>query len=343
MSTSKLTPNDPRVERKEVEVRGKTYSYLHGKPEGVETPKGTVLLVHGFPDFSFGWRNQIPQLQAMGYQVIAPDTLGYGRTDAPDAIEPYTQKEMSHDIAALCETILGPDPKVVLGGHDWGGALVWRIAMYHPELVLGVFSVCTPYFPPNPRYFSLESLVNSGRLPSFRYQLQFISGEVEENVKTDDDIRQVLVSIYGGRTPDGEFGFSAEKGYKFDLFGKVGSSPHVSKEEEDYYVENFSRNGIHGPLNWYRTRELAFEDEKPFVENGWKFEVPCLFVSAAKDIALTPEMAKGMEKHFTDLTSKQVNAGHWALWQAADQINGMLKEWFAEKFEDKVGDVKAAL
>ncbi|KAM0334337.1 hypothetical protein ACHAQA_001362 [Verticillium albo-atrum] len=343
MSTSKLVPNDPRVERKEVEVRGKTYSYLLGKPEGVETPKGTILLVHGFPDFSFGWRYQIPHLQALGYQVIAPDTLGYGRTDAPDDIEPYTQKNMAHDMAALAEAILGPNPKVVLGGHDWGGALVWRIAMWHPELVLGVFSICTPYFPANPRYFSLESLVNSGRLPTFRYQLQFISGDVEEHVKTEDDIRQTLVSIYGGRTADGEFGFSADKGFKFDLYGKIQASPLVDQAEEDHYVAEFARHGIHGPLNWYRTRELTFEDEKPFAEKGWRFDVPCLFVSAAKDIALTPEMAKGMDKHFADLTSKGVEAGHWALWQAPDQINGILKEWFGEKFEGKDSEVKAAL
>ncbi|KAF3354992.1 hypothetical protein VdG1_04417 [Verticillium dahliae VDG1] len=253
MSTSKLVPNDPRVERKEAKVRGKTYSYLHGKPEGGETPKGVVLLVHGFPDFSFGWRYQIPQLQAMGYEVIAPDTLGYGHTDAPDGIEPYTQKEMAHDMAALAEAVLGPNPRVVLGGHDWGGVLVWRTAMYHPELVVGVFSVCTPYFPPNPRYFSLESLVNSGRLPSFRYQLQFISGDVEAHVKTDDDIRQAL------------------------------------------------------------------------------------------DLALTPDMAKGMGAHFDDLTTESVEAGHWALWQKADEINAMLKAWFAEKIEGKAAGVKAAL
>ncbi|KAL9944348.1 hypothetical protein ACHAQF_003936 [Verticillium nonalfalfae] len=343
MSTSKLVPNDPRVERKEAKVRGKTYSYLHGKPEGGETPKGAVLLVHGFPDFSFGWRYQIPQLQAMGYEVIAPDTLGYGHTDAPDGIEPYTQKEMAHDMAALAEAVLGPNPRVVLGGHDWGGSLVWRTAMYHPELVVGVFSICTPYFPPNPRYFSLESLVNSGRLPTFRYQLQFISGDVEANVKTDDDIRQALVSIYGGRTADGQFGFSAEKGFKFDLFGQVGSSPHVSKEEEDHYVENFARNGLHGPLNWYRTRELAFADEQPFVEKGWRFEVPCFFASATKDLALTPELAKGMGAHFDDLTTKSVDAGHWALWQRADEINAMLKAWFAEKIEGKAAGVKAVL
>lgn len=56
-------------------------------------------------------------------------------------------------------------------------------------------------------------------------------------------------------------------------------------------------------------------------------EIPTLFISAAKDGVLTPELSHGMEKHFAKLTRKEVPASHWALWEAPEQVNEMLKEW----------------
>lgn len=72
MPVDKLRPNDPRVQSLTANVRGKTYKYILGKPEG--TPRATVLLVHGWPDLGFGWRNQVPYLMSLGLQVIVPDS-----------------------------------------------------------------------------------------------------------------------------------------------------------------------------------------------------------------------------------------------------------------------------
>lgn len=162
-----------------------------------------------------------------------------------------------------------------------GAALVYRIALYHRDLVTHLFAVCVPYIPPMPQYISHEDLVRT-RLPNFAYQLQFKSGEVEKAVKTKEEIKQFLLALYGGRTEDGQWGFSTEKGILFDRLGKLGSSKlledevcicgcittlrgaseffffffwlffywsfanYVSKEL-NYYVDEFSRNGIHGP------------------------------------------------------------------------------------------------
>jgi alpha-beta hydrolase superfamily lysophospholipase len=52
--------------------------YLEALPEG--KPKGTIVLIHGFPDISLGWRYQIPHFVKLGYQTIALDCMGYGKT-----------------------------------------------------------------------------------------------------------------------------------------------------------------------------------------------------------------------------------------------------------------------
>ncbi|KAH6687304.1 epoxide hydrolase [Plectosphaerella plurivora] len=333
MTVDKLVPNDPRAERKEAQVNGRTYTYLLAKPEG--TPKGHVVLVHGFPDLAFGWRYQIPFLVSLGYEVLAPNMLGYGGTTTPDADDAaWSFKSMSDDLAALTAAVWSAETRIILGGHDWGGALVWRVALWHPELLIGVFSICTPYWAPAPVYLDLEVLVKSGKLPNFAYQLQFISGEVEENVKTPDEIRRLLLAIWGARTEDTrEPGFTAEKGYDFEKLKRLaGKSPLVSEEELAEHVRIFSEegSGIVGPLRWYRMRKQTFEEERPLV--GAKVQVPSLFVQASRDTALPPAMAVGMGDHFVDLTSKTVEASHWALWEAPDKVNGYVRDWLAEKF-----------
>lgn len=79
------------------------------------------MLVHGWPDCSFGWRHQIPFLAGLGFRVIAPDMMGYGSTDTPKVppndISLYSFKRAADDIAALAKEIGAS--KIILGGHDW--------------------------------------------------------------------------------------------------------------------------------------------------------------------------------------------------------------------------------
>lgn len=137
-------------------IGSNTYHYLRCKPSG--EPIGTIVLLHGFPDLSYRWRYQIPALTSLGFQVIAPDMLGYGRSSAPVALTKFSLKSMSNDLATLINRIV-PGEQVILGGHDWGGAMVYRTALWHPELFKGIFSVCTPYFPRTTRYVDLADQI----------------------------------------------------------------------------------------------------------------------------------------------------------------------------------------
>lgn len=333
MDTSKLVPNDPRVEWKTTVSRGFTYSYQVVSPPSSITPKNqTILLLHGFPDLSFGWRNQVPFLANLGYKVVVPDLLGYGRTAAPADPALYTLKLISDDVAAIVADVGAEGGKVILGAHDWGGALAWRIALWHPEIVSALFVVCTPYVPPsNGTFHSLEELVEKGALPNFTYQLQLKSNVVEDEVVGVDKIRQFLRSMYGARTPEGDAGFATTEGLFLDKYLSVGDSPLVSSAEMEYYAQEYARNGMRGPLNWYRTRELNWKDEVALADAGrTKIDAPALFIAATKDTALPPRMSQGMEANFTKpLTRAEVPTSHWALEQAPTLVNQHIANFLA--------------
>ncbi|EKV16038.1 Epoxide hydrolase, putative [Penicillium digitatum PHI26] len=316
---------DSRIEYKTATLNGYNYSYILSQPKSGQF-KATVFLIHGFPDLSMGWRYQIPMLVDMGFRVVAPDCLGYGRTDAPDDFTAYALKRCAADIKALA-THLG-ETQIILGGHDWGAGLAYRIALWHPELVSHLFTVCVHYVRPTAKYFLMEDLIRDVT-PNFAYQLQFKSGEVEKVVRSKDEIRQFLLALYGGRTEAGESGFDAYKGVLLDKLGELKLSRLLSEEELEFYTNEFVRNGIHGPLNWYRTRDVNFEDELAVLDR--EIQIPTLFIQALRDQALPPHLAKSMAKQLPRLTLKQVDSSHWALWEKPEEVNTIIGTWLKDQ------------
>ncbi|KAI5867514.1 alpha/beta-hydrolase [Durotheca rogersii] len=277
-----------------------------------------------------GWRYQVPFLVALGLRVIVPDMLGYGQTSAPESAEEYTMKKMTAHIAAVIKA--NTDAPVILGGHDWGGAFVWRMAMYYPELVAAVFSFCVPYTPPSAVLVAAEELVR--RVPTFRYQLILASGAVEAAVGTAPaKVAAFLHGNFGGTTPEGEMVFTPEHGVHADRLDRVRASPLVGADMVRHYAAEYCRSGLRGPCNWYRTRELNGRDELPIAADyaRFRFGVPAMIVMAEKDIVLVPSLADGQEKYFSAGLKKEVvpDASHWVLVEKPDEANRHLGDFIA--------------
>ena len=92
-----------------------------------------VVLLHGFPEFWYGWRLQIVPLAAAGFRVVAPDLRGYNLSSQPDGVAAYTADKLAADVRGLIRE-LGAE-SALLVGHDWGGTVAWTAAMNHPEVV----------------------------------------------------------------------------------------------------------------------------------------------------------------------------------------------------------------
>lgn len=328
MAVDKLQPNDTRVEYRSCQVRGKRYGYILGEPEG--SASDAIFLLHGFPDLGFGWRYQIPHFMSLGFRVVVPDMLGYGATDAPVDLRQYSTKHIAHDVKALAETIVG-DSQIILGGHDMGGSIVWETCRWHPELVKAAFSVCTPLIDsPQGDYVSLEDMIASGTLQHFKYQLQLKGPEVENRIQGRSNIRQFLNAMYGGSGPNGEPGVTAVDGVIFDNLSILGQSPLVSADELEYYSKQYLLRDapqLRGPLNWYRVGKINHDDDEACRGSPTWLEMPALFIAAKRDVAVPPSLSQGMEKLFKNLTRGEVNASHWALWQASEEINKQITDW----------------
>ncbi|KAI9659282.1 MAG: hypothetical protein M1821_001540 [Bathelium mastoideum] len=213
---------EPRVKADNyANLNGHTYHYILGQPHN-GSYRATVFLIHGWPDLSAGWRYQIPMLIGCNLRVVALDMMGYGETDAPrvppHSIHLYGFKRAADDIEELARQL--GSSKIILGGHDWGGAVVYRVAQYKPWLVTALFSVCTPYVQLTSTYRSTKDIVQLSA-PQFAYQLHLASGEIEDTLKTRVQIRQFLNSIYGGKSPTGEVAFNPYKGFDFEVSAKA--------------------------------------------------------------------------------------------------------------------------
>jgi pimeloyl-ACP methyl ester carboxylesterase len=94
--------------------------------------KGPLLvMIHGFPDYWYTWRKQMPVL-AKHFQVVAMDQRGYNKSDAPTGVENYTMPKLTGDVKAILEHF--GQERAVIVGHDWGGAVAWSFAMKYPEM-----------------------------------------------------------------------------------------------------------------------------------------------------------------------------------------------------------------
>ena len=92
-----------------------------------------VILLHGFPEFWYGWRHQIPALAEAGFRVWAPDQRGYNLSDKPARVASYGLDELANDMIGLIDAVGKSRAAVV--SHNWGGAVAWWVALRHPERI----------------------------------------------------------------------------------------------------------------------------------------------------------------------------------------------------------------
>src|SRR5229473_6464441 len=135
------SPSTPRYTEHHIPRDGVS---LHVEDHGSGKP---VFLLHGWPDSSYLWRNQIPFLVANGFRAVAPDQRGFGRSDRPEGVAAYSVENVVADVAGILDA-LGIETADIVG-HDWGTAVAWLTATAHPNRIhrLVVLSVGHPLAP----------------------------------------------------------------------------------------------------------------------------------------------------------------------------------------------------
>ena len=103
----------------------------------------TVLMIHGFPESWYSWREQLPVLANAGYHAVAMDVRGYGRSSKPTRVEDYRMLQKVADVVGVVQAI--DNGKVTIVGHDWGAPIAWNSALLRPDLFTGVAGLSVPY------------------------------------------------------------------------------------------------------------------------------------------------------------------------------------------------------
>lgn len=137
-----------------------------------------VVLIHGFPDYWYTWREQIPAL-AEHFQVVALDMRGYNLSDQPEGVENYAMDKLVADIDALVDH-LGREQATIVG-HDWGGMVAWTYAMTHPEKTERLVILNLPH----PKGLMRELANNPAQQRSSQYARNFQRPEAAQQVKPE--------------------------------------------------------------------------------------------------------------------------------------------------------------
>jgi epoxide hydrolase A/B len=279
-----------------------------------------VLLCHGWPELGFSWRHQLPALAAAGYRAVAPDLRGYGRTDAPDAIEAYSIMHLVGDLVGLVAAL--GETSAILVGHDWGATLTWAAAMMRPDLFPIVAALSVPRRARGPAR-PLETLRKQG-ISNFYWQYFQEPGVAE--AEFERDVEYGMRSGFCGRTlslflKDG-FGFLGDPAIARTL------PDWISEQELAEFVEIYRKTGFRGGLNWYRNIDRNWDLTAPW--QGTLIHQPTLFIAGTRDPLISGPMGETAMKQLPQIVPglrRQLlieGAGHWIQQERPGEVNEAL-------------------
>ncbi len=292
-----------------------------------------IVFVHGFPELWRSWRKQIPAVAEAGYRAVAPDMRGYGRTTAPKEVAAYDIHNLTGDLCGLLDD-LGVE-KALFVGHDWGAWAMWFMCLLHPDRVEALCNLSVAYAPraAAPPMQTAKQIFGD----IFFYQLYFqdvgpADAELAKDVRTT--VRKFAWSVSGeaaeGRDPSMVVRKVGEGGFLDMLTDPPHEMEWFSKEDEDYFVEEFSRTGYFGPLSWYRNIDSNWETTPQLADA--KVKQPVLFIAGTGDPVVRMLPPDGMKDWVPDLRGIELveGAGHWIHMEKPDEVNTRLLRFIAD-------------
>jgi epoxide hydrolase 4 len=257
-----------------------------------------VILLHGFPEFWYSWRYQIPHLAEMGFCVIAPDMRGYNLSSKPAEIESYDSDYLSRDVAALIQHMKRETAIVV--GHDWGAAVAWYFAMRYPQMLSRLVIMNGPH----PNEFPRQLMSPSQILKSLYMFIFQVPGLGERLIAKNNYARL------------------------YRLFRKNPVNPLTfSSQDIERYIEAAARPGaLTAMLNYYRAAARALMNSKS--PAGQSVKKPVLVIWGQQDTALGPQCAYVRPSLATDLEMLKIEGcSHWVQLDRAAEVNKALREF----------------
>ena len=255
-------------------------------------PAGKVILfLHGFPEFWYGWHRQLTYFARKGFRAIAPDQRGYNRSSKPPGVKAYTLDFLTADVAALIRQLTSG--KVILVGHDWGGAVAWTMARQYPDLIEKLI------------------ILNMPHLDVFTAHLR-------------KSLKQKFKSWYTGFFQIPRLPELASSAFQFKLLQRSmekSALPHTFAPIDfaRYKLAWRQKNALTAMINWYRAYKYntATANEQ--------IVVPTLLIWGKKDQFLEAAMAQPSINKCRDGRLVFIpNATHWLHHEKPEQVNNLI-------------------
>jgi pimeloyl-ACP methyl ester carboxylesterase len=277
------------VQSIDVAVGPLTFDALAAGPDGGEG----VLLLHGFPQTSRAWVDQLEALGGAGYRAVAFDQRGYSPRARPASVEAYRAPELTADVIGVADA-LGMD-RFHLVGHDWGGAVAWQVGGRHGDRLCTLTVVSTPH--PAALGMALAGQTGGDQAARSSYIPLFREPDSQDRLLADD--AQVLRLVY------------------------LASGMPAGREAP--YVEALGTpEALGAALNWYRAADLSL------IDGLGPVRAPTMYVWSTEDPALGREAAEATAAFVEGPYRFEVleGVGHWIPELQPDRLNALLLDHF---------------
>ena len=274
-----------------------------------------IVLCHGWPEHAFTWRHQMLALAAAGYHVIVPNQRGYGNSSRPTAVTDYDIEHLAGDLAALLDHF-GYE-KATFVGHDWGGMVVWGLALLHPARVDRLINLSLPYQERGdvPWIELLEAIlgpdyyfVHFNRQPGVadavleRNTARFLNNLYRKNVPASPpQPGMAMINLASAEVPLGD--------------------PVMSESELAVLVSAFEASGFTSSINWYRNLDRNWHllaDVDPIIKQ------PALMIYGDRDVIPKSPTLSNFVPNVEEIS---LDCGHWIPEEMPEETNEAILRW----------------
>ena len=254
---------------------------------GMDNDKGTIFLLHGFPETSRMWIDLMSVLEKEGYRIIAPDQRGYSKGARPSKVSEYTIDKLSQDIIDIADEF--NIDKFHLVGHDWGSAVSWYLTSNFPDRIITLSALSVPH------------------LDAFVYSMRNDLIQIKKSEYISFFNKPILPEIY------------------FKIFSYRNLKRIWSKSSESEiasYLEIFKqRRALKSALNWYRAN---FKDDESRIGD---ISTSTLIIYGMNDMAIDVKSVDDSEKYLKGKYKiEKLDSGHWLIQESFEEVSESIME-----------------